>query len=48
MTKQKFIFATIKEVQSKFSELKNAHGADNVMMCLDGDDYFYVTFNIFK
>lgn len=48
MEKQKFIFATIQEVQAKQAELKEIHGSDNVMMCLDRDVYFHVTFNIFK
>lgn len=48
MTKQKFIFMTIQEVQAKEIELKNLYGFDNVMKCLDIDTYFYVTFNIFN
>jgi hypothetical protein len=48
MTKQKFIFQTIEEVQAKQAELKSIYGNDNVMTCLNRDVYFHVTFNIFK
>ena len=48
MTKQKFTFVTIQEVQAKQTELKNIYGSDKVMMCLDRDVYFHVTFNIFN
>ena len=48
MTTQKFIYATIEEVQAKKAELEAIHGADNVTMNISREVYFYVGFNIFN